>query len=199
MTIDTHYYSLDSEGVPRDRHGRPRQLRLIIIGHAQHGKDTVAEMLRDNYGFTFMSSSRFAVEKAVWPIIGHRFKDFEDMFERRALHRAEWFEAIAAYNRPDASRLGRELFAKYDMYVGMRNPAEFHALRNLRAFDYAIWVDASKRKPMEDASSMGLEPWMADFYLDNNGSLIELGFQIQNLFNGALGPWLRAMRVEKVL
>ena len=31
--------------------------KLLIIGHARHGKDTVAEILRDTHGYDFVSSS----------------------------------------------------------------------------------------------------------------------------------------------
>jgi hypothetical protein len=30
--------------------------KLLVIGHGRHGKDTVCEMLRDHYGYTFESS-----------------------------------------------------------------------------------------------------------------------------------------------
>ena len=35
------------------------KLKLLIIGHGRHGKDTVSEILHDNYGYSFESSSQF--------------------------------------------------------------------------------------------------------------------------------------------
>jgi translation elongation factor EF-1alpha len=35
------------------------KFKLLVIGHGRHGKDTVCEMLRDDYGYTFESSSKF--------------------------------------------------------------------------------------------------------------------------------------------
>lgn len=46
--------------------GKPK---FLILGHARHGKDTVAEILRDEYGFTFTSSSLFCAEKVIWKAI----------------------------------------------------------------------------------------------------------------------------------
>jgi hypothetical protein len=57
------------------------------------------------------------------------------------------------------------------MYCGLRNSAEFHALRNEGIFDYAIWVDRSEHLPPESSDSISIQPWMADFIIDNNGSL----------------------------
>ena len=33
--------------------------KLLVIGHGRHGKDTVCEILRDEFGYTFESSSQF--------------------------------------------------------------------------------------------------------------------------------------------
>ena len=55
--------TLDTE--PREA-GKPK---FLILGHARHGKDTVAEILRDCYGFTFTSSSLFCAEKVIWDAI----------------------------------------------------------------------------------------------------------------------------------
>jgi hypothetical protein len=33
--------------------------KLLVIGHGRHGKDTVCEFLRDDYGYSFESSSQF--------------------------------------------------------------------------------------------------------------------------------------------
>ena len=81
---------------------------------------------------------------------------------------------IHAYCRDDYARLGREIFAENSIYCGLRNKGEFHAMRNTGVFDYAIWVDRSDHLPQEDKSSMTLEPWMADYVIDNNGTLADL-------------------------
>src|SRR6185369_672766 len=41
--------------------------RIVLVGHGRHGKDTVAEMLRDEYGFSFCSSSLFCAERVMMP------------------------------------------------------------------------------------------------------------------------------------
>lgn len=46
--------------------GKPK---LLIIGHGRHGKDTVAGILRQEYGFEFTSSSLFCVERVIWDAI----------------------------------------------------------------------------------------------------------------------------------
>lgn len=160
--------------------------KLIIMGHARHGKDTVSEMLRDRYGFSFTSSSEFCAEHVVFPRMTNLYNDHLECFADRANHRAEWFEAIRDFNDPDLTALGRAILDKHDMYCGIRNHSEFHALRIAKVFDFAIWVDASRRKDPEPRSSCTVEPWMADFVLDNNGTLDNLAFNLESLYKHQL-------------
>lgn len=159
--------------------------KLLIIGHGRHGKDTVCEILRDEYNYSFESSSRFCSKLFIFNSLkdNYEYADEEQCYADRHNHRAEWYDAICAYNVPDASRLGKEIFVAHDIYCGLRNKREFHAMKNTGVFDYAVWVDRSNHLPQEDSSSMSLEPWMADFTIDNNGSLEELHFNIDQLMN----------------
>jgi len=156
--------------------------RLMIIGNARHGKDTVCELLRDAYGFSFTSSSFFCAEEVILPKMpAGKYANAQECFDDRGNNRALWYDLITEFNQPDASALGRAIYAKHDIYCGIRNSTEFHAVRNAGLFDVAIWVDASKRLPPEDKSSMTLEPWMADYILDNNGTLDQLKLGLRNL------------------
>ena len=75
-----------------------------------------------------------------------------------------------------AQALGREIFASHDIYCGLRNKREYFQMRNTGVFDYCIWVDRSDHLPPEGRDSMSLEPWMANYHIDNNGSLEDLIF-----------------------
>ncbi len=146
--------------------------RLLIIGNARHGKDTVCDILKQEFGYRFRSSSDFCAEKFIYEALKPKYgyTTYEQCFEDRHNHRAEWYDMIHAYCQDDHARLGREIFAENEIYCGLRNKAEFHAMRNTKVFDYSIWVDRSDHLLAEDQSSMSLEVWMADFVVDNNGT-----------------------------
>lgn len=150
--------------------------KLLIIGHARHGKDTVCEIITSLWPFKFKSTSEFCAERVVFNALKgkYNYSTPAECFEDRHNHRAEWFSAIGNYCKHIHARLGRELFAEYDIYCGLRSAAEFHAMRNTRVFDYSIWVDRSQHLPLECSTSMTLQPWMADFVIDNNGSIENL-------------------------
>lgn len=162
--------------------------RILVIGHARHGKDTVCEMLRDNHGLKFTSSSMFCAENVVFPVLRgqYGYKTAEQCFDDRANHRTEWYRLIREYNTPDPSKLGRAIFAEHDVYCGLRHRAEFNALKNAGTFDVVVWVDGSTRHPAESPSSCSVEPWMADYELDNNGSLEDLKVGLSSLMDTIL-------------
>ena len=161
------------------------KLKLLVIGHGRHGKDTVCEILRDKYGYSFESSSQFCSKLFIYNNLKDKYgyANEEECYADRHNHRAEWYNAICDYNVPDPARLGREMFNAYDIYCGLRNKKEYHAMRNTEVFDYAIWVDRSDYLPLESKDSMSLEQWMADFTIDNNGTLEDLQFNVDQLMN----------------
>jgi hypothetical protein len=142
-------------------------------------------MLRDEYGYTFESSSQFCSKLFIYNDLKEKYgyANEEECYADRHNHRAEWYNAICDYNVPDAATLGREMFDAYDIYCGLRNKREFFAMQNTGVFDYCIWVDRSDHLPSESKDSMSLEQWMADYTIDNNSDLMELGFNVRTLMN----------------
>lgn len=173
--------------------------KLLVIGNARHGKDTVCDILREDHGFSFRSSSDFCAERFIYNELKlkYGYNTYTECFEDRHNHRAEWYDMIHAYCQDDHARLGREIFAENDIYCGLRNKAEFHAMRNTGVFDYAIWVDRSDHLPAEDPSSMSLEIWMADYVIDNNGTVEQLRHNTNNLINMLIKRQARGLRTSK--
>ena len=84
-----------------------KKLKLLVIGHGRHGKDTVCELLRDRYGYSFESSSQFCSRLFIYNQLKEKYgyADEQACYADRHNHRQEWYEAICAYNVPDAARL----------------------------------------------------------------------------------------------
>lgn len=160
--------------------------KLLVIGYARHGKDTVGEILRDNYGFKFTSSSMFVVKEVMWDNWGiAKYADFEEMYEDRVNHRVLWMEMISAYNTPDKTKTASTMIERgFDLYVGMRRLDELDACKAKDVFDHVIWVDASDRHPPE-TGSMDITPENAgaDFVIDNNGTLEDLEQNVAELMH----------------
>lgn len=156
--------------------GRPR---LLILGHGRHGKDTVAEILRDEHGFSFISSSYYLAEKVVQPELDRRgitYPDLKACYDDRANHRELWRDIIAEFNREDGARLAKMILAECDCYVGMRTPREYHASRHL--FDAVVWVDASKRVTTFDPTMQIVFDPATMHLIDNNEGLDDLYPQV---------------------
>ena len=162
--------------------------KLLIIGHGRHGKDTVCDILASRYNFNFLSSSQFCSRKFMFNDLKDKYgyQTEEECYIDRHNHRQEWYDNISLYCQDDPSRLGKEIFKEYDIYCGLRNKSEFFSMKNQKVFDYVIWVDRSDHLPIEDKSSMTLEMWMADYVIDNNGTLSELIRNVDHLMSNLL-------------
>lgn len=156
--------------------------KLSILGHGGHGKDTVAEILRDDYGFKLVSASRVIAEWCVIPALPEGwYTSVEDCFRDRRNHRKGWFSAVRNYTRDDPARLVCDVLHVHgsDIYTGHRNRSEYEASEHL--FDYTVFVDASERLPAESADTMELGPQDADYVLHNNGDAEELTEAVRQL------------------
>jgi dephospho-CoA kinase len=149
--------------------------KLLVVGHGRHGKDTVCELLEE-YRYTFQSSSKFCSELFIFNNLKDQYgyANEDECYNDRHNHRTEWYNMIHEYCSDDLAKLGRNLFAKHDIYCGLRNKREFFAMQNEEIFDYAIWVDRGDHLPKEDPASMSIEQWMCNYTIDNNGDLNRL-------------------------
>jgi hypothetical protein len=188
-----------------NRRGVP--MKVMVIGHARHGKDTVGELLKKNYGLSFTSSSLFCADKVMMPAFARArqealdkdpeakllvYDDAQACFEDRHAHRKFWHDEITAYCDGDLSRLTREILASCDVYCGCRNDREFLQSKGEGAFNLSLWVDRSLHVKPEPRESMKLERWMADAVVDNNGTEEQLE---QNLIR-VVNPFVVAHRSE---
>lgn len=167
-------------------------MKLLIIGHARHGKDTAAEIIEKDFGMRHTSSSMFCAEKLMMPAFKHKarfyipgtipvYNTVQECFHDRVNHRTFWYDTIREYTSTDPSRLVREILVEHDIYVGLRSKVELAACRNSGLVDAIIWVDRSDVLPLESRNSNNLEPWMADYVIDNNGPLGQLHFNVREL------------------
>ncbi len=147
-------------------------MKILILGTARHGKDSLAELLNEYYGMTFKSSSEMANELFIYDELKSKYgyNSIEECFEDRMNHREEWYLMICGYNMEDKARLSKDIISKYDCYVGMRDLEEFNASKDL--FDLIIWVDASKRLPSNEVTNkISIED--AHIVVHNNGTFEE--------------------------
>jgi hypothetical protein len=149
--------------------------KLLIIGNQRHGKDSFAEILSEEFGYTFASSSQSAADIFIYDALKDKYgyTTAEECFEDRVNHRAEWYDMICDYNKDDKARLAKGILELSDCYVGMRDRDEITECMKQGLFDIIIWVDASERLPLEDVSSFNIDRSCADVIVENNGTYDE--------------------------
>ena len=157
--------------------------KLLIIGAARWGKDSMAEILNEEFGFKFKSSSLAASEIFLYDALKDKYgyKTPEECFEDRINRRSEWYTLICEYNKDDKTRLAKEILKEADCYVGMRDDKEIEECMKQRLFDLIIWVDASKRLPLESSYSFNIDISLADIIIENNGTFEEFREKVVRL------------------
>jgi len=155
-------------------------MKLFICGHARHGKDTAAELIKSFTGMTYESSSWFCCKLFIYEKIKwNRYHSIEQCFKDRSNNRALWHDLIREYNDGDEIRLSRAIFKKHDMYVGIRAREEVKAAREEGLVDAMLWIDASERLNKEDLSSINITNDMADVVIENNTTMEDFTIKIK--------------------
>ena len=175
----------------------PKKPKIMLIGNAQHGKDTVAALLRDALGLQFRGSSEIANEAFIYDALKDElgYDNLEQCYNDRDNHRPLWHQLIKLFNFHDKAALSRLIFETegQDMYVGCRNTEELQAAKKAGLFDYVVWVDASARKPDEKSTSFDISKCLADFTIDNNEEGESHLIEVVNAFAAQLkkvhGEW----------
>jgi hypothetical protein len=154
-------------------------MKILVIGHARHGKDTFCEVGK-SMGFSYQSSSKILAPEIYEDMFKHNYHNWMACWQDRVHHRASWKEWITDYNTPDKSRLLRRILQDNDIYNGMRCNIELEASRP--HVDLIIWIDACERVEPEDSSSMLLTRDMAHIIVDNNGTEHEFMMKSMTVF-----------------
>lgn len=143
--------------------------KLLVLGHAGHGKDSLAYLISRKLNYKYKEPSLIIAEKFLFPMLGEflGYPSAYKMFLNRSKHRPLWAEVMAAINYLDPARLTKEILRTQDIYVGIRRFREYEASKDF--FDLILWVDASKRLPLEPESSMEFTgPPAEAIVIDNN-------------------------------
>lgn len=148
----------------------------LVVGYGGHGKDAFATLLAENLRIKYCSSSHFACEKVVLPWFNinlpGKYANVQECFDDRRNNRELWHRLISDYNRPDRTRLAKEVLAEHDIYIGMRSIDELRACIDSNLFNVIFWVDGLKRQAPESggSNSIHFDPTFM-CYVDSNGPL----------------------------
>lgn len=160
-----------------------KQLKILILGDARHGKDTMAEMINKNFGLTHLSSSVAALRIFLFDVLRDKYNleynSLEEAYEDRVNHRDKWFNEICDYNKEDPIRLTKEILKQADMYVGLRDYKEVEKAIEENQFDYIFGI-FDPRKPRESKASNTADVFKySDIVIINNEGLDELEEKIK--------------------
>lgn len=161
-------------------------MKILILGDARHGKDTVAGFLNEDYGYTFASSSEKALDIFLYDILntkyGLEYSSKQEAYLDRVNHRDKWYNEIVEYNKDDPARLAKQILETSDIYVGMRSFEELLECKKSKVFDLYLGV-FDPRKPRESSKSNTIDVLTdSQVVVINNGTLQHLRNNVNFIF-----------------
>jgi uncharacterized protein YlaI len=158
---------------------------MLILGHKEHGKSTVAEMLTDlsNGAITYEDSSMAAAKIFIYDKLSKKYgyKTFYECFTDRRQRRQEWFDLISEYNSENETRLAEEILKDNSIYVGMRRTLELVKCKEKGLFRIIVGV-YDPRKPIEEGS-MDIDIFEhSDIIIYNNSDLSDLHNKVRIIY-----------------
>jgi hypothetical protein len=157
-----------------------RNPKILVLGHARHGKDAFVEIMLNNFAnknLQFKSASIVAAELFIFDSMKEKlgYVTVEDCYNDRVNHRPTWHQLINNYNalakETEEPSLTEQLMEVSDFYVGMRDCNDY--FDSIDLFDICVWIDASERLPVESIKSNKLLKSYADIIIENNNTLEE--------------------------
>ena len=174
--------------------------RILVVGHARHGKDTVALYMQKMHDYRFVSPSWMYLMEVIWPAIRGvyqtsttfrnvrelaemeiQYENVSDALEYKGEHRKLWFDLISEWLSGDLLRAARIVYGDGHIHCGIRRVDEFTAV--CEEFNpYVVWVNSLERGvPPEPKESFQLTESMAHWVLDNSQGLPHLYKAIDNM------------------
>ena len=127
--------------------------KIAILGYSDAGKDTMAEILRDWYGYKYTQATRFILEKFLWgqfSLYG-KYETFDEAYEDRINCRQLWYDMICEINKENPATIANAIYAESDIYCGIRSCKELEAAYD--TIDRIYWINCGERIPIESGSN----------------------------------------------
>lgn len=152
--------------------------KLLVLGHAGVGKDTVCELLCETKQLVYKHTSMIAAKIVMQEFekLDIKYDSAKDCYEDRNKHRNFWFSTLREYNYKYANAFFTLATQESDIYCGMRDTAEFRAV--LPEVRDVIYV---KRDGILVDKTMRIACMREFTVLTNNGSLAELKEKVADL------------------
>jgi dephospho-CoA kinase len=161
------------------------KLKVLVIGHARHGKTTVSQILSSHFGLSFKDTSDAVCEIVIFDKLKDKFgyKTKEECFADKENKRKEWFDAIKEYNEMDKTRLAKIIMENYDIYCGLRDATQMYLCQKEGVFDVTIAVyNPRVREESKESMNFNIIDY-SDYVIVNNGDISDLKEKTVFLFN----------------
>ena len=148
-------------------------MKIMILGHKNHGKDFLAEYISKKLNLKFISATDYFFKNVLIDRV-EGFKTIENCLRLKesTLGREYLYNLFNDYNDSDGSGFKsiKDVLKISDIYCGCRDINAYLSAKKEGLIDFTIWVDSGKRLEPESSSSINIDSSVADYIIKNNGS-----------------------------
>lgn len=173
-------------------------MKIMVLGHKNHGKTTVANMLDTKFNFRFVDTTNYV--KEITKIFIHNSHsnptnstmpifEFEDKFRKDKDSVRDLMKcALDEYTKNDPIRFIREQLARSDVYAGCRSSIQYNAAKEL--IDLVLWVRDDRQE--ENDPTMDIQFNENEMILLNNsGTLLQLERNLKGVLHDLANTSIR--------
>ena len=155
-----------------------RKNKILILGHARHGKDTVARMLADELCWDYLPTSVYILDSLVYGKVqkAKGYDSVAEAYKNRDEDRVLWKLIIDTYTKGEPTKLIKDVLKRSDVYIGLRNSIQLKEAIKENLFDIIIGV-FSPKLPLEETNEIDVFDH-SDFIIYNNGTYEELSQKV---------------------
>jgi hypothetical protein len=168
-------------------------MNIMILGHKEHGKTTLAELLNYRFGFTFVDTTirlRDITKEYLTsnPQLGLSSGVFHQQFHtNKDKVRHVMVEALADYNKDDPVRFIKEQFERCNVYAGCRSNAQYEAAKPF--IDLTFWIKDNRKEENDPTMEIEYQPDM--ILIDNSGTKLQLESKVKQALHQKAGVPIR--------
>lgn len=152
-------------------------MKIMVLGHKDHGKTTVANLLKSKFGFSFADTTQ-RLQKVVLNYIAKRpelsiteTQYLKELETNKDAIRPLMVIALTDHNQNDPARFIKEQYKICDVYAGCRSSTEYKAAKGV--IDFTFWVQDPRKEENDPTMDIVFNPDTM-IHISNNGSLLQL-------------------------
>jgi hypothetical protein len=173
-------------------------MKIMVLGHKNHGKTTVANMLEYKFNFPFVDTTNYVINITRSFIYNNENPNVRDTktvadFDHKLVTDKDSVRdlmkcALNEYTKDDPIRFIREQLTRSDVYAGCRSSIQYNAAKEL--IDLVLWVRDDRQEENDPTMDIQFDE-NEMILLNNSGTLLQLERNLKGVLHDLANTQIR--------